>query len=110
MNDIPSGLKITSLYQLLKDVGGNFTEFGGYYMPLNFKEGIVGEHLLVRNDVGLFDVSHMGEIRITGRDASVFLNYVSTNNINKINDNQVQYHILCKEDGGVIDEIGRAHV
>lgn len=105
MNDVPINLKTTPLYQLLKEWGGQFTEFGGYYMPLNFKEGIVYEHLSVRNNSGLFDVSHMGEIRIKGKDASKLLNYVSTNNINKINNNQVQYHILCNEDGGVIDDM-----
>lgn len=105
MNDVPFGLKTTPLYPLFKKMDANFTEFGGYYMPVNFKEGIVFEHQAVRTSAGLFDVSHMGEIRITGKDASKLLNYVSTNNIDKVNDYQVQYHIFCLEDGGVIDDM-----
>lgn len=105
MNDVPFGLKTTPLYPIFKKMGANFTEFGGYYMPVHFKEGIVFEHQAVRNNAGLFDVSHMGEIRIKGKDASALLNYVSTNNINKIGDNQIQYHIFCLEDGGVIDDM-----
>lgn len=105
MNDVPLGLKTTPLYPVFKELEANFTEFGGYYMPVNFKDGIVFEHQAVRNNSGLFDVSHMGEIRIKGKDASSFLNYVSTNNINKVGDNQIQYHIFCTEDGGVIDDM-----
>src|SRR5690554_5947392 len=105
MKDVPFGLKTTPLYPILKEMGANFTEFAGYYMPVNFKEGIVYEHQAVRTKAGLFDVSHMGEIRIKGKEASDFLNYVSTNNIKKINDKQIQYHIFCLESGGVIDDM-----
>ncbi len=105
MNDVPFGLKTTPLYPIFKKLEANFTEFGGYYMPVHFKQGIVFEHQAIRNNSGLFDVSHMGEIRIKGKDASDFLNYVSTNNIKKIGDQQIQYHIFCNEDGGVIDDM-----
>ncbi len=105
MNDVPFGLKTTPLYPIFKKLEANFTEFGGYYMPVHFKNGIVFEHQAIRNNSGLFDVSHMGEIRIKGKDASDFLNYVSTNNIKKVEDNQIQYHIFCLEDGGVIDDM-----
>lgn len=103
--EVPFGLKITPLYEYLQNQGGSFTGFGGYYMPVNFKEGIISEHQAVRNDSGLFDISHMGEVRINGNEAAKFLNYVSSNNINKISDNQLQYHIILQEDGGVVDDL-----
>lgn len=104
-SEIPFWLKTTPLYELLKEAGGQFVEFAGYFMPVNFSSGIVFEHQTVRNQVGFFDISHMGEISLKGRDASKFLNYVSTNNIDKIKDNQMQYQILCHEDGGVVDDM-----
>lgn len=104
-NEIPFGLNVTPLYEFFKENEGNFTEFGGYLMPINFKGGIVAEHLAVRNDSGLFDISHMGEIKIKGKEAEDFLNYVSSNNIKKAKDNQMQYHIILQPDGGVVDDL-----
>ncbi|NLN51157.1 MAG: glycine cleavage system aminomethyltransferase GcvT [Acholeplasmataceae bacterium] len=104
-NKVPHNLKTTPLYPLMVEKGGVFTEFGGFYMPVNFSEGIIAEHLAVRNDVGLFDVSHMGQIRIKGQEAEDFVNYVSTNNIKKCRSNQMQYQIVTQEDGGVVDDM-----
>ena len=104
MNDVPVGAKVTPLYQTFKDLNATFTEFGGYYMPVHIS-GIIAEHLAVRNASGLFDISHMGEISLTGKDATKFLNYVSTNNITKCADFGMQYQILCHEDGGAIDDM-----
>ena len=73
-------------------------------MPVSF-EGIVSEHQAVREHAGVFDISHMGEIFLKGVDASKFLNYVSTNNINKIGEGQMQYHIITHDDGGVVDDL-----
>ena len=102
---IPFWVKLTPLYELLKEQGATFVDFAGYYMPVNFEKGIVFEHQAVRNDVGLFDISHMGEILILGRDTEAFINHVSTNNITKISNNQMQYHIILNEDGGAIDDM-----
>ena len=102
--DIPFGHKTTALFELFKKYDATFTAFGGYFMPVSFK-GIIIEHQAVRDNVGLFDISHMGEIFLKGREASQFLNYVSTNNINKIGDYQMQYHIITNTDGGVIDDL-----
>jgi len=104
MNDVPIGAKVTPLYETFKNLNASFTEFGGYYMPVHIS-GIIAEHLAVRNQSGLFDISHMGEISLTGKDASKFLNYVSTNNIDKCADFGMQYQILCHDDGGAIDDM-----
>lgn len=105
MHEVPENLKTTALYEVLKEAGAHFAPYAGFYMPLYFKEGIVAEHLSVRNTVGFFDVSHMGEIVLRGKDASRFLNYVATNNIDKCNDGGMQYTIICNKDGGVIDDM-----
>ncbi len=104
-NEVPFGLKVTPLYEYMLKEGGSFTGFGGYYMPVNFKDGIISEHQAVRNDSGLFDISHMGEVRLRGKEASEFLNYVSSNNVKKISSNQLQYHIILQDDGGVVDDL-----
>lgn len=103
--DVPKGLKITPLFDYMLEQGGSFTGFGGYYMPVNFKDGIISEHLAVRNESGLFDISHMGEIKLKGKEAEEFLNYISTNNIKKISPKQMQYHIIMQEDGGAVDDL-----
>lgn len=104
MNNVPFGHKTTALYELFKEYNATFTGFGGYYMPVSFK-GIPLEHQAVRENVGLFDISHMGEIFLVGQDASRFLNYVSTNNITKINDFAIQYHIITTPTGGAVDDL-----
>jgi aminomethyltransferase len=73
-------------------------------MPVQY-EGIKQEHVAVRTGAGLFDVSHMGEIRTTGPDAEAFLQRILSNDITKIAANGAQYSVLCKEDGGVLDDL-----
>ena len=102
---VPYYLKSTPLYSLMKEHGGVFVEYVGYYMPVNFSNGIIFEHNSVRNNVGLFDISHMGEIKIKGPEAIKFINYVGTNNLTKISNQQMQYQILCFADGGAIDDM-----
>jgi aminomethyltransferase len=72
-------------------------------MPLWF-EGIIPEHLAVRNDVGMFDISHMGRVIITGVDAERFLDYVITNDVSKLTPNSAQYSVMCNEKGGIVDD------
>lgn len=97
-------LKKTPLADEYQKYGGKIVDFAGWYMPVEF-EGILMEHEAVRKNVGLFDVSHMGEITVKGKDALKFVNYLITNNLMNIVDNQVLYTYLCREDGGVVDDI-----
>ena len=97
-------LKKTPLADEYQKYGGKIVDFAGWYMPVEF-EGILMEHEVVRKNVGLFDVSHMGEITVKGKDSLKFVNYLITNNLMNIVDNQVLYTYLCREDGGIVDDI-----
>ncbi|MEM2419398.1 MAG: glycine cleavage system aminomethyltransferase GcvT [Candidatus Bathyarchaeia archaeon] len=79
------------------------TTFAGFEMPLWYK-GITEEHLAVRNSVGIFDVSHMGRVIITGKDAERFLNYVVTNDVSTLTPNSALYTVMCNENGGIVDD------
>lgn len=79
-------------------------EFCGWEMPVQYK-GVIEEHHAVRERVGLFDVSHMGEIFVTGDKARDYINHITTNNIEKINDGRCQYSVCCYEDGGIVDDV-----
>ena len=97
-------MKVTPLNQLHKELGARMVEFGGWEMPVQYA-GVIEEHLAVRQAAGLFDVSHMGEIEVTGRQALDFLQYLTTNNAGRLVDGQVQYSALCYPDGGVVDDV-----
>lgn len=94
----------TPLYDYHLALGAKMTEFAGYLMPLQYA-GIVQEHQAVRTAVGIFDLSHMGEILVTGVGAQDFLNYVTTNDVSKLTTGAIQYSLLTNEAGGVIDDI-----
>ncbi len=83
--------------------GAKLIDFGGWEMPVQY-EGILSEHATVRDAVGLFDVSHMGELRVTGPDALAAVKYLVTNDV-EIADGQAQYSCMCKPDGGVVDDL-----
>ena len=85
-------------------MNGKMVEFGGWHMPVQYA-GVLKEHHAVRKGVGLFDVSHMGEIEISGPDAEQLVNYVSTNNASKLKIGQVHYSGLLYEHGGFVDDI-----
>jgi len=95
----------TSLYEQHVKLDAKIVPFAGYLMPVNYKKGISSEYNSVRNHVGMFDVSHMGQIFIEGENAEQFLNYITVNNIKKIKNNCAQYNIFCNDEGGVIDDI-----
>ncbi|SJZ30414.1 glycine cleavage system aminomethyltransferase GcvT [Selenihalanaerobacter shriftii] len=97
-------VKKTPLYQKHVDLGGKMVEFGGWNMPVQYS-GVIDEHKAVRNQAGLFDVSHMGEIRVTGSNALTFLQKLLINDLSTIEDNQVQYTMMCYSDGGVVDDL-----
>lgn len=79
-------------------------DFAGWYMPVQY-EGIRAEHLCVRNDVGLFDVSHMGEIFVRGPKALETLQWTTTNDVSRLQPGQAHYSLLTNEQGGVVDDL-----
>jgi aminomethyltransferase len=79
------------------------TVFAGFEMPLWYK-GLIYEHLAVRNNVGIFDISHMGRIMMEGTDFEHFLNYVITNDVSKLSPSSALYSVMCNEEGGIIDD------
>ncbi|NIQ11614.1 MAG: glycine cleavage system aminomethyltransferase GcvT, partial [Gammaproteobacteria bacterium] len=79
-------------------------DFGGWDMPVQYA-GVIDEHLAVRQAAGLFDVSHMGEIEVTGANALAFIQYLTINDASKLVDGQVQYSALCYPEGGVVDDV-----
>lgn len=92
----------TQLYQVYKQIA-KLTEFAGFEMPLYCK-GIIPEHLAVRNSVGIFDISHMGRVIITGTNSERFLNHVITNDVSKLSPNSAVYSVMCNSNGGIIDD------
>jgi aminomethyltransferase len=98
------GLKRTPLFAVHQSAGARLIPFGGWEMPVQYS-GIIDEHLAVRRAAGLFDISHMGEIRISGVRAEEFLNHLLTNDIRKLAAGTGQYTLMCNQDGGVIDDL-----
>jgi aminomethyltransferase len=94
----------TSLYDLHVEWGGKIVDFAGYLLPVSF-QGIVAEHQRVREKVGLFDVSHMGEIEIRGKEAEDFAEYVVTNRVKKYKPGRICYTVACNEEGKVLDDL-----
>lgn len=94
----------TVLYESHLKLGAKMTEFAGWMLPLWYSRGQTAEHLAVRTACGLFDICHMGEFKITGRDASAFLDKMLTNRVQAMEDGQAMYHFMLNESGGVIDD------
>jgi len=99
-----SELKRTLFYERHVQAGATMVDFGGWEMPIQYPGGIVEEHLATRSGCGLFDVSHMGRFRITGKDAKAFLQHVLTSNVSALEVDQAQYAIIPNEHGGAIDD------
>ncbi len=99
-----SGLKRTPLYDLHLAAGAKMVEFGGWEMPVQYS-GIIAEHRKVREAVGIFDLSHMGRVYVSGRNALRFLQALATNDVEKLALGQVQYSLICNREGGVRDDI-----
>jgi aminomethyltransferase len=98
-----SDLKRTPLYEHHKALGGKLVPFAGWEMPVEYG-GILREHTAVRTSMGMFDVSHMGEIEIHGKRALEFCQRVSTNDVSRLKAGNVQYSAICNEEGGVLDD------
>ncbi len=97
-------MKQTALFSLHKELGAKIVEFAGWGMPVQYKSP-KAEHLAVREKAGLFDVGHMGEIEIRGKDTLLFCQYLTSNDVRKVSDNQAQYTLICNHKGGVVDDV-----
>lgn len=98
-------LKRTPLYAAHLRCGGKMVEFGGFEMPVQYKTGVIKEHMAVREACGLFDVSHMGEISLEGPDAVKNLNRILTNDYTVMEDGQARYSPMCNDQGGTVDDL-----
>ena len=97
-------MKNTALTHIHENLGAKMVPFAGYNMPVSY-EGVNIEHETVRNGVGVFDVSHMGEFLVTGPKALELIQKVSSNDASKLVDFQAQYSCLPNEDGGIVDDL-----
>ena len=100
----PIAPKKTPLYQEHVRLGARMVPFGGWLMPVQYTS-IVEEHQAVRNNIGIFDISHMGQLIVEGRDANEWLNTMLTNNVGKLDVGTGQYTFLLNESGGIIDDL-----
>lgn len=95
----------TPLYDVHVAEGGKIVPFAGYLLPVQYKTGVIKEHMAVRQACGLFDVSHMGEVTFTGPTALATLNHLMTNDFTNMKDGQVRYSVMCNEKGGCVDDL-----
>jgi len=97
-------MKKTAFNNIHKKLGAKMVEFAGYEMPIQYSS-IIAEHKAVRNSVGVFDVSHMGEVFITGDKALDFVQHITINDASKLFPGRVQYSAMCYPDGGIVDDL-----
>ena len=103
MAESTSSLQTTPLHDLHESLGARMMAFGGFEMPVQYS-GIIDEHMAVREDAGLFDVSHMGEVLIRGDRAFEFVQHLVTNDASNLYDGRAMYTVMCTPDGGIIDD------
>lgn len=97
-------IKLTCLHEEHIALGAKMSPFAGFDMPIQYS-GITDEHLAVRQNVGMFDVSHMGEVFISGTDAEKFVNHIFTNEVKGMPVGKILYGMMCYPDGGVVDDL-----
>lgn len=97
-------LKTTALTQTHRDLGAKMVPFAGYDMPVLYTN-LIQEHHAVRNSVGVFDVSHMGEVFVTGPKAYDFVQFLTSNDVSALTDGKVQYSCMPNNDGGIVDDL-----
>ncbi|MGE0615867.1 MAG: glycine cleavage system aminomethyltransferase GcvT [Bacteriovoracia bacterium] len=97
-------MKQTALLEEHRALGGRLVDFGGWELPVQYS-GVIDEHTACRTAAGLFDVSHMGEVDVTGADAEKFLNFLVTNDVAKLAIGQAQYTAMCYPEGGIVDDL-----
>ena len=98
-------VKRTCLYDKHVALGATMVEFGGFDMPLLYQSSIQQEHKAVREHVGLFDVSHMGEVTVKGKDAERYVNHIFTNDVTGLPVGKILYGMMCYDDGGTVDDL-----
>jgi aminomethyltransferase len=98
------GLKRTPLFSMHQKYQGKLIDFGGWELPVEY-QGIIAEHKMVRSKAGIFDVSHMGEVEVTGERSLEFLNTLLTNDFTDMTEGQIRYSPMCYEHGGVVDDL-----
>ena len=96
--------KRTCLYDKHVDLGALISPFGGFDMPIQYS-GIIDEHQAVRQHCGVFDVSHMGEVTVRGKDAERYVNHIFTNDVSQMEPGKILYGMMCYENGGVVDDL-----
>jgi aminomethyltransferase len=101
---VDESLRQSPLHDRHRAAGARMVPFAGWEMPVQY-EGIRPEHLAVRSEVGVFDVSHMGQVETRGPDAQAFLQRVLSNDVRRIPEGGAQYSVMCREDGGVLDDL-----
>ena len=94
--------KKTCLYDKHVALGALMSPFGGFIMPIQYA-GIAPEHFAVREKVGVFDVSHMGEVTVRGKDAERYVNHIFTNDVTGMPVGKILYGMMCYEDGGTVE-------
>lgn len=94
----------TVFFETHQDLDAKIVEFGGWEMPIQYPAGIIGEHMATRRKAGIFDVSHMGRLFFSGKDALPFLQHVLTNNAQALDVGESQYTLIQNENGGAIDD------
>ncbi|HSW53886.1 MAG TPA: glycine cleavage system aminomethyltransferase GcvT [Ignavibacteriaceae bacterium] len=97
-------MKKTTFNNIHKKLGAKLVEFAGYEMPIQYSS-IIAEHKAVRNSVGVFDVSHMGEVFVTGDKALDFIQHITINDASKLFPGRVHYSAMCYPDGGIVDDL-----
>jgi len=97
-------MKHTPFHDIHVQLGAKMVEFAGFDMPIQYK-GIIAEHKRVRETVGVFDVTHMGEFEVHGADAFAFVQRMTTNDVNKLTEGNIQYSAMCYDDGGIVDDL-----
>lgn len=97
-------MKKTKFYSIHEKLGAKIVDFAGYKMPVQYSS-IIAEHKAVRTSIGVFDVSHMGEIFIRGERALDFVQHITVNDASLLTDGRVQYSAMCYEDGGIVDDL-----
>lgn len=95
----------TPLYEAHRRAGAKIIDFGGWWMPVNYASGIIDEHRATRAAIGIFDVSHMGEVHFRGARAAEAVQRLITNDLGKLADGHALYTVACRESGGIVDDL-----
>lgn len=98
-------MKHTNFFQVHKNLGAKIVSFAGFEMPIHYPNGILQEHMAVRERAGMFDVSHMGEVEVRGGDALAFIQKITVNDASKLSQGKAQYSAMCYPDGGIVDDL-----